>query len=175
MPKLVDQATYSVPAGSPARVPARRGRALRATEGQVAAWQQLARAFSAASDVQRRALEGTQLDMSEYDVLVTLATAPPEGVRPIDLAERVLLTKSGMTRLLQRLDARGLVQRHACPMDKRGQFIAMTPAGRHLLRRAAPGLLRGLASALAPLSAEELAALEHAARRITEAATAHSA
>ncbi len=168
MPQLVDRTTYSQrPAGRPRR-------ALRANETQIAAWKAFVRAFSAASDVQRRALEGSQLDVSEYDVLVTLGAGPPEGMRPGDLAHRTLLTKSGMTRLLQRLETRGLVARHACPLDRRGQFIGMTPAGRHLLRRAAPGLLRALASVLAPLSAEDLAALQRAARRMTEAATAHS-
>ena len=167
MPQLVERATYS-------RRSRRRGRALRANEAQVETWQAFVRAFSAASDVQRRALEGSQLDASEYDVLVTLAAGPPEGMRPVDLATHALITKSGMTRLLQRLEARGLVARDACPLDRRGQFIAMTPAGRHLLRRAAPGLLRGLASVLAPLSAEDLSALQRLAQRMTEAATAHS-
>jgi DNA-binding MarR family transcriptional regulator len=169
MPQLVDHATYSE------RPAAKRGRALRANEAQIATWQAFVRAFSAASDVQRRALEGSKLDMSEYDVLVTLGAGPPEGMRPVDLAERTLLTKSGMTRLLQRLETRRLVARHACPVDKRGQFIAMTPAGRHLLRRAAPSLLRSLGSLLAPLSTDDLAAFQRAAQRITEAATAHSA
>ncbi len=168
MPQLVDRATYSK------RPTAKRGRALRANEAQIETWKAFVRAFSAASDVQRHALEGSHLDVSEYDVLVTLAAGPPEGMRPVDLAHQALLTKSGMTRLRQRLETRGLVARHACPLDRRGQFIAMTPAGRHLLRRAAPGLLRWLASVLAPLSAEDLSALQRATRRMTEAATAHS-
>ena len=132
------------------------------------------RAFTAVTRIQEAALDGTQLDLSEYDVLVTLAGAPPEGMRPGDLAERVLLTKSGMTRLLQRLEERGLVARHACPLDRRGQYIAMTPEGRHLLRRAAPALLRGLGTVLAPLSTDDLGALRRAAERMTEATTAHS-
>jgi DNA-binding MarR family transcriptional regulator len=123
---------------------------------------------------QEKTLEGSGLDLSEYDVLVTLADGPPEGMRPSDLAERVLLTKSGMTRLVQRLEKRGLVGRHACPLDRRGHFIAMTAVGRHLLRRAAPGLLRGLASVLAPLSAQDLNALQRAAERMTETGSAHS-
>ncbi|MBU6423204.1 MAG: MarR family transcriptional regulator [Chloroflexota bacterium] len=113
------------------------------------------------------------MDLSEYDVLVTLSTAPPEGVRPSDLAERALLTRSGMTRLLQRLEERGLVERHACPLDRRGRFVALTPPGRRLLRRAAPALLRGLGAALAPLSADDLAALTRAAERMTEVSRAH--
>lgn len=168
--KLVERATYSQ--GPPARS---RGRAARATPAQIEAWRAFVRAFTAAGRVQEAALEGTQLDLSEYDVLVTLAGAPPEGMRPTELAERVLLTKSGTTRLVDRLEERGLIARHACPLDRRGQYIALTPAGRHLLRRAAPALLRGLGTVLAPVSPGELAALRSAAERMREAASPHSA
>lgn len=164
MPKLVDRATYSVT-----------GRSGRASDAQIDAWRALARAFVGATRIQEAALRGSELDLSEYDVLVTLGSAPPEGMRPTELAERALLTKSGMTRLVQRLEARELVARHACPLDRRGQYVALTSQGRHLLRRAAPGLLRGLAEALAPLSIDDLAALKRAAERMTEGATAHSA
>jgi len=146
----------------------------RATAEQVAAWQAFARAFAAATRSQEAALAGSQLDLSEYDVLVTLAAAPPEGMRPTELADRVLLTKSGVTRLIDRLEERGLIARHACPLDRRGRYIGLAPAGRHLLRRAAPAILRGLATLMAALSPPDLAALERASERITEATTAHS-
>ncbi len=168
MPELVDRATYSRARAGP------RGRGGRATAEQIAAWQAFARAFSASVHSQEAALAGSGLDLSEYDVLVTVAGGPPEGMRPTDLAERALLTKSGMTRLLQRLDDRGLIARHACPTDRRGQLIALTPQGKHLLRRAAPGILRGMATLMAPLSPAELAALTRATKRMTEAATPHS-
>lgn len=170
MPKLVDRATYSQGRTAPGH-----GRRARATDAQIAAWRAFVRAFTSATRFQEKTLEGSGLDLSEYDVLVTLGHGPPEGMRPSDLADRVLLTKSGMTRLLQRLEERGLVGRHACPLDRRGRYIAMTAEGRHLLRRAAPALLRGLASALAPLSPQDLSALQRAAERMTEATTAHSA
>ncbi len=107
-------------------------------------------------------------------MLVTLAEAPAEGVRPSDLAERVLLTKSGITRLVDRLVERGLIERRVCPTDRRGQLVALTPRGRHLLRRAAPGLLRALGTALGSLSVAELAAMKRSSERIAEAATEHS-
>lgn len=168
VPKLVERATYSQGRSAP------RGRAARAGELQIAAWRAFVRAYGAATRSQERTLEGSGLDLMEYDVLVTLAGGPSEGMRPTDLADRVLLTKSGMTRLLQRLEERGLVSREACPLDRRAHFIAMTAAGRHHLRRAAPGLLRGLAAVLAPLSPGDLNALRSIAERITEATTAHS-
>jgi len=166
MPKLVDRATYSGP---------RRGRAARATPAQIAAWRALARGFAGARKAQETALEGSQLDLSEYDVLLTLAHGPPEGVRPTELAERVLLTKSGVTRLLVRLEERGLIEDRACPTDRRGRYVAISPSGRRLFRRAAPALLRSIGAALAPLSPAELSALQRTTERMTEAATAHSA
>jgi DNA-binding MarR family transcriptional regulator len=165
MAKLVDQATYSGP---------RRGRATRATAEQIGAWQSVARAFGAAVRSQQATLEGTGLDLSEYDVLVTLSAGPPEGLRPTELTESVLITKSGMTRLLQRLEGRGLIERRACPTDRRGQLIGLTARGRHVFRRAAPGILRGLADLMRGLSPADLAALTRASERMTEAATAHS-
>ena len=170
MPKLVDRATYST--GSPT---GRRGRAARATDPQIGAWRALSRAFVEARKAQEAALAGTPLDLSEYDVLLTLMHGPPEGVRPRDLAERVLLTKSGVTRLLERLQERALIESRACPTDRRGRYIGISPTGRRLFRRAAPALLRSLGAALAPLAPAELSALQRATERITEAATAHSA
>lgn len=172
--KLVDRTTYSE--GRTSLSGGRRSRRPpRATEDQIEAWRSLVRAFAAAKAVQETALAGSQLDLSEYDVLVTLAEAPAEGIRPTELAERVLLTKSGMTRLVDRLGERGLIARHACPLDRRGHFIALTAEGRHHLRRAAPALLRGLGAVLAPLSPTELTALRRAAERMTEATSPHSA
>lgn len=170
MAKLVDRATYSEGRSAPPR-----GRKAGATGEQIGSWRALARAFAAATRVQEAALAGTGLDLSEYDVLVTLAGAPADGMRPTELADRVLLTKSGTTRLLDRLVERTLIARHACPLDRRGQLVALTPEGRHLLRRAAPAMLRALATALAPLTGAELGALRRASESITEASTAHSA
>lgn len=167
--KLVDRATYSQ-----GRSAHPRGRQGRATPEQIETWRAFVRAFTAAGRVQEAALEGSQLDLSEYDVLVTLAGAPAEGMRPTELAERVLLTKSGTTRLVDRLEQRELIARHACPLDRRGHYIAITPAGRHLLRRAAPALLHGLGTVFAHLSPAELAIVRRAVERMAEAAVPHS-
>jgi len=167
MAKLVERATYSGAAR-------RRGRAGRATPEQLAAWKSLAGAFTEALHYQEAVLESTGLDMSEYDVLVTLAEGPPEGMRPTEITGRFFITKSGMTRLLQRLEERTLVERRACPSDRRGQLIGVTAEGRHLLRRAAPGALHGLGELMGGLTPAELAALMRATERIREAATAHS-
>ena len=162
MPKLVDRATYS------------RRRTGRATAEQIATWQAWARAFNATGRLTGASLAGSELDPSDYDVLVTLAQGPADGLRPGELADRVLLTKSGVTRLVDRLEQRGLIERRACPTDRRGQLVALTRKGRYLLARAAPAMLRALGQAMGALSATELAALKRVSERIEEAATAHS-
>lgn len=160
MPKLVDRATYS-------RTP--RGRAFRATPEQIAAWQALARAYSAVGRISESALTATGLEGSDYDVLSTLGQGPPEGLRPTELAERVLLTKSGLSRLVERLAERELIERRPCATDRRGQLVALTPTGRRLLRRAAPEVLRQLRIAMGSLSDADLAALQRASERIKAA------
>lgn len=162
MPKLVERATYS------------KGRTAPATAEQIEAWQAWARAFNATRRLTEASLVGSQLDGSDYDVLLTLSEGPPEGLRPTELAERVLLTKSGMTRLVDRLADRGLIERRACATDRRGHLVTLTVKGRHLQRRAAPGLLRALGAAFATTSPTDVAALKRLSERILEGATAHS-
>lgn len=160
MLKLVDSTTHSRKCDR---------RRTRANPEQIAAWRALARAFAAAREGMGASLLGTGLDISEYDVLVTIAEGPPEGVRPTDLASSVLLTKSGITRLLDRLDDRGLVARLACPTDGRAQLITFTSRGRSLLRRAAPSLLRAINASFGGLSGAQLAELQRSADRIAAA------
>jgi DNA-binding MarR family transcriptional regulator len=84
------------------------------------------------------------LPLASYDVLVQLVEAPNGRLRMTDLADRVLLSRSGLTRLVDRLVADGLAERQSCPSDARGTFAAITDAGRARLRTAAPTHLRGI-------------------------------
>jgi len=83
--------------------------------------------------------------LSDYDVLVQLAQAPGRRLRPVELARAVVLTRSGITRLVQGLEQAGLVQRVECPDDARGFLVALTPAGLALVRRARSTHLEGVA------------------------------
>ena len=76
------------------------------------------------------------LTLSDYDVLVQLARAPERKLRNIDLAKAVVLTRSGVTRLVDGLEKDGLVARSSCPSDKRGSFVALTERGLDRLRSA---------------------------------------
>jgi DNA-binding MarR family transcriptional regulator len=69
------------------------------------------------------------LTLSDYDVLVQLARAPGRKLRNIELAKAVVLTRSGVTRLVDGLEKDGLVTRSSCATDKRGTFVALTDRG----------------------------------------------
>jgi len=111
------------------------------------------------------------LPLGEHFLLVQIARGPDTGIRPTDLAERSLLTKSGVTRALDRLERDGLVERRVCPSDKRGWLVVLTPRGRRLLRRSAPSHIRAIAKHFAePLTSDELAVLTTALERIASTA-----
>ena len=73
-----------------------------------------------------------KLPLSSYEVLLFLADAPEGRMRMSDLAESVLLSRSGLTRLVDRLEREGLLNRERCESDARGLFAEITPAGREL-------------------------------------------
>jgi DNA-binding MarR family transcriptional regulator len=73
-----------------------------------------------------------KLPLSSYEVLLFLADAPDGRMRMSDLAESVLLSRSGLTRLVDRLEREGLLKRERCESDARGLFAEITPAGREL-------------------------------------------
>lgn len=85
------------------------------------------------------------LPLPWYDVLVQLVEVPDRRLRMTELADRVLLSRSGLTRLVDRLEREGLVARAACPSDARGLFAVLTEAGLARLRAASPTHLRGIA------------------------------
>jgi DNA-binding MarR family transcriptional regulator len=77
------------------------------------------------------------LTLSDYEVLLRLAHAPDRRMRRVDLAEEVLLTASGITRLLDGLEQTGYVERGTCDSDRRVVYAVLTPAGLAKLREAA--------------------------------------
>ncbi|MBF6606230.1 MAG: MarR family transcriptional regulator [Chloroflexi bacterium] len=100
------------------------------------------------------------MSLAEYDALIQLAIAPDRRLRMNQLADRVLLSRSGVTRLVDRLVADGLVARTQCSTDARGAEAVITSAGLDRLRDASRTHLRGVTRYfLEPLSSGELAAL----------------
>ncbi len=93
-------------------------------------------------DEELRAEHG--LSLAEYDTLFQIASAPDRRLRMHELAERVLLSRSGTTRLIDRLESDGLVVRWACSSDARGAEAALTQGGLDRLRTASATHLRGV-------------------------------
>jgi DNA-binding MarR family transcriptional regulator len=84
------------------------------------------------------------LPLSSYDVLIYLRAAPDKRLRMAELADSVLLSRSGVTRLVDRLEREGLIERDACTEDGRGLFAVLTEKGDELLSRARPTHLAGV-------------------------------
>jgi DNA-binding MarR family transcriptional regulator len=83
------------------------------------------------------------LSLHSYEVLVHLGEAP-EGLRMSELAKRLLLSRSGVSRLVDRLERRDLVRRKRCDDDGRGLFARLTPAGAEKLAAMRPAHLDGV-------------------------------
>jgi len=102
----------------------------------VAAWARLLR-------VQQQVLAAVEADLKTegfpplawYDALLELSRAANGRMRPVELEKTMLLPQYSTSRLTERLTRAGLVVREVCPMDRRGQFIAITAEGRALQKR----------------------------------------
>jgi DNA-binding MarR family transcriptional regulator len=79
------------------------------------------------------------LSPAEFEVLLRLGRTPGGSLRMSDLAAQTQLTTSGITRVVDRLERDGLVERRACPTDRRGSFAQLTPAGFDRLDAVLPG------------------------------------
>jgi DNA-binding MarR family transcriptional regulator len=118
---------------------------LRAGDWRLDVWREFLRAHSGTVRRLERDLSArTDLPLSWYDVLLQLAEAPDRRLRMAELADRVLLSRSGLTRLVDRLQFDGLVTREPFPGDARGTYTVLTDAGLGRLRAAAPVHLAGI-------------------------------
>lgn len=139
-------------------------------DSRLTAWRTFLRAHARVVRELERELQAEQrLALTDYDVLVQLSAVPDRRLRMSELADRLLLSRSGATRLVDRLVADGLVERAVTESDRRGQWAVLTDAGYERLRNASPTHLRGVATHfLDRLSADDLAALDRMLRRVVE-------
>jgi DNA-binding MarR family transcriptional regulator len=108
-------------------------------------------------------VEKEDMTLGEFDVLIQLKMAPERRLRMTELSERVRLSRSGLTRLVDRLVQAGLVRRGRCASDRRGTFAILTTAGTSRLRHAQPVHLRGIREHFGKrLSAAQLSAVAEA-------------
>lgn len=113
------------------------------------------------------------LSIAEYDALLTIARAPDRRVRMRQLADEVILSKSGVTRLIDRLVEDGLVERCACANDARGAEAVLTDRGLDRLRAASRTHLRGINQHfLGALAADDLGVIERAMTHVADHAGA---
>lgn len=135
------------------------------------AWRTFLEAHSRVTTRLERELQAEhELPLAWYDVLVQLNEAPAHRLRMTELADAVLLSKSGLTRLIDRMLADGLVDRSLDRDDLRGVFVSLSEAGLERLREAAPTHMRGIQEHFAAhLSEAETRTLAAALGRIAHA------
>jgi DNA-binding MarR family transcriptional regulator len=131
------------------------------TSTAIDAFVRLVRASGAVTgqlSAQRSADHG--LNINAYEALLQLARAPDSRMRRVDLANGLLLTASGVTRLLDGLERDGLVAREECSSDRRVTYAVLTEAGRAKLREASKSHTRQIRELLGgPYDEDELAQL----------------
>ena len=111
------------------------------------------------------------LSLAEYDTLLAIAWSPDRRIQMRTLADSILLSKSGVTRLIDRLVADGLVERDTCLEDARGAEAVLTPAGLDRLRAASSTHLRGIQSHfLGVVDTDDLPTVERAMQAVAERA-----
>jgi DNA-binding MarR family transcriptional regulator len=140
------------------------------TDESLRAWRLFLQAHGRLLDVLESALRAeVGLPLTWYEVLLFLSRAPGGRLRMTDLAASVLVSRSGLTRIVDRMKEAGLIERALCPSDRRGVFVVITGRGRDRLRAAAPVHLKGVQDHfLAHLTAAEARAVESALARVLE-------
>lgn len=117
----------------------------RLSDRELRAWRGMLRTHAALTKALDADLEAEHgLPLSSYEVLLHLAAADGQRMRMSDLAETVVLSRSGLTRLVDRMERDGLLGRASCPSDARGSYALLTEAGRAKLEVASRTHLSGV-------------------------------
>src|SRR4051812_21421390 len=148
----------------------------RLDDAELRAWRGLLRVHASLSKALDAELEAEHgLPLTSYEVLMYLADAEGTKMRMCDLASSVILSRSGLTRLVDRLERDGLLVRESCASDARGAFAKLTPAGHEKLAAARETHLASVrALFLDHLSADELEVLGAVWERVLPGAAAAS-
>lgn len=135
------------------------------------AWQAFLRASIRLMDRLDAELDEHALSLADYEILVHLSGEGSGELRMTELAARTLVSRSGLTRRLDRLVDAGLVARRNCPTDRRGVFAVLTERGRSRLHDAAPTHIEGVRRHfISRLQGQDLAALTASLNAIVESA-----
>jgi DNA-binding MarR family transcriptional regulator len=142
-------------------------------EDKLAAWRSFLEAHAKIIRVLEREMQAEQeLPLSWYDILAHLDSAANGRLRMQELADSVLLSRSGLTRMVDRMAKSNLVSRAPCPNDRRGTYAVITSEGRTTLKQAMPGHLRGVEHHfLNRLNDADIQALDRTLAKVLEAET----
>ena len=122
------------------------------------------------SRLEAELVSGYGISLAEYELLYRLSEAPGERLRFNEITSHARMSKSGVSRLVERMQHSGLISTERCPSDRRGAFAVLRPEGRALFRRAAVLHLRGVQNHFGRhLEDGEAAALRVALERVRDA------
>jgi DNA-binding MarR family transcriptional regulator len=140
----------------------------------VAAWAALLRCHAALVRRMEQELQAERgLPFAWYDVLLVLNSAPERRLRMSDLGDRVVVSRTRVSRIVDEMVGAGLVEREVDPADRRSWFATITREGRRTLKRAAPVYLRAIAASFSRhLSGEEKRVMREGLERVVAASTA---
>jgi DNA-binding MarR family transcriptional regulator len=143
-----------------------------ARDPRLKAWRTFLYAHAQIRRQLERELQSEQaMGLADYELLLILAYSEGRRLRMSELADMLALSRSGATRLIDRLEADALVQRVSCDTDRRGQWAQLTANGYERLRGASPTHLRGVAAHfLDRIPQPELEALRRTLERVLERA-----
>ena len=120
--------------------------------------------------LEERLEEHRLVPIAQYDVLLELNSAPGRRLRMQQLSDRVVLSRSRVSRVVDEMEKAGLVRRDPDPDDKRAAFAVITDDGRAALRKAAPVYLQGIEEEfLSHLTAGERTTLERSLGKVLDA------
>lgn len=134
------------------------------------AWVLLIRAQQVLLNYVEAALKAAGMPpLSWYDVLLELSRNPGAGLRQYEIAERVLLSKHNLSRLIDRLESEGLVKRQACDVDGRGNIVKITAKGAQVKQDMWPVYAGSIQEVIAePLTATQVKSLAEIMRILLE-------
>jgi DNA-binding MarR family transcriptional regulator len=137
---------------------------------EVSAWRALLRAQNASlRAIEARLGSAGLIPLTWYDVLLELAAVPGRRLRMSELSDRVLLSRTRVSRLVDEIARAGLVVREPDPDDRRAAFVVLTDEGRRRLRQAAPAYRQGIRDHFGRhLSPAELACVRDALTKVAD-------
>lgn len=149
---------------------------MQSSESSVGAWRAVLLAqHRVVRAIEQDLVEAGKVPLTSYDVLLELDVAEGKCLRMQDLGERVVLSRSRVSRLVDELEKQGLVERRPDPDDGRATLACLTSEGRRAFRRAAPVYLAGIERHFTRhLSPTEQAAIACGLQRVVDAADADS-